>query len=202
MNSLRSLHRPSSFAILAMTALSAFIVSASASEAQRVKNEEYRFSVAFPAGLRVCDAVSGAQPHGFFVHLNVDGGDCGAVAVKSDVSVISVYAYSNATFESSPEEEIAGVCREGVTGAMSGRLKGLAFVGHHSARCQVQHVDGSVDIYVVAQAGTWPGTQESPELKTPYVNYTASLHTTRDRMAEDLRIFSRVLKTVRIEYGN
>jgi hypothetical protein len=183
---------------LATAVLGACISGAGASEAQRVRNEEYGFSVAFPAGLRVCTAVSGDHPHGFFVRLNGDQGECGGAAAKSDVSVIGVYAYYNSTFETSPEEELAGLCRESGNDDKSGKLKSLGFAGRHSARCQVQHADGSIDIYVVTQAGQWPGAQESPELKTPYINYTASLHTTHSRMADDLKTFSGVLKSVRI----
>jgi hypothetical protein len=171
-----------------------------ASDTQRVRNQEYNFSVVFPGGSPVCTATSGDQPHGFFVRLSATQGDCRNVDKEPNVSVISVNAYSNATFENSPEEEIAGLCRKGRAGDERGAMKGLTFVGRRSANCQLKQADGSIDIYVVTQAGQWPGAHESQELKAPYINYTASLHSTQDRMFGDLKAFRRVLNSVRIEY--
>jgi len=121
------------------------------------------------------------------------------VAVKPDVSAISVYAYGNVTFEKTPEEEIAGLCQKSGHD-QENTMKGLKFPGRHSAQCQLQRADGSIDIYVVTQAGRWPGAPESQEFKTPYINYTASLHTTQGRMPEDVRAFTNVLDSVRIGY--
>ncbi len=176
----------------------AFALVACAAGVQRVGNQEYRFSVVFPSGFRVCTAKSGDQPHGFFVRLS--GGDQECVVGNSvDVSAISVNAYSNATFETSPEEAIAGLCNKGGGDNEIVAIGTLSFSGRRSAQCHQQHADGSIDIFVVAQAGQWPGAHESQELNAPYVNYTASLHSTQSRLSEDLIVFRKVLGSVRIE---
>ena len=187
-------------AALLMALCGVSVSSSSASDAPRVRNQEYRFSVEFPVGVRICTAISGEQPHGFFVRLNANQSECVSADKTSIVSVISVSAYSNATFKKSPEAEIAGLCRQSSADDEIDAMKGLSFVGRRSARCQVQHPDGSIDIYVVTQAGQWPGAHESQELNAPYINYTASLHTTQSRMSEDLKVLRKVLNSVHIGY--
>jgi hypothetical protein len=176
------------------------VTDALASDTQRVRNQEYNFSVAFPANVTVCTATSGDQPHGFFVRLDANQRDCHNLNKDSGISVISINAYSNVTFESVPEEEIAGLCQKDGAHEERGAMKGLSFVGGRSATCKIKQTDGSIDIYVVTQAGQWPGAHESQELSTPYINYTASLHTVQSRIDKDIRVFRRVLESVRIGY--
>jgi len=171
-----------------------------ATDTQRVSNYEYRFSAVFPGGVRVCTAASGDQPHGFFVRLNGSDQEC-STGKNADVSAISISAYSNATFENSPEEEIAGLCQKRGGNDETVAIGKLRFSGRRSAQCNQQHADGSIDIYVVTQAGQWPGAHESQELNTPYINYTASLHSTQSRLSEDLKLFRKVLGSVRIGYS-
>lgn len=180
------------------------VSDAFASATQRVSNQEFKFSVSFPAGNVVCTATSGDQPHGFFVRLDASQIDCKNLKKDTAISVISVYAYNNTTFESTPEEELVGLCRErDANGKLSeGRvLKGLTFKGRHSAACRTIRADGSIDIYVVTQAGKWPSSHDSPDMDAPYINYTASLHTTPSRMDRDIKTFHKILKSVQIEYS-
>ena len=164
-----------------------------AANAKRLQNAEYRFSVAFPRELRVCNAMSGAQIHGFYVHL---GGDCQAPSGDPAQRAISVYAYFNTIFASTPEEGISGLCRGGVpdAGVETGTL---GFPGRRSAGCHARLDDGSIVVYVVAQAGRWPESEPSP-LDTPYINYTAALRTTQATKDEDLAMFGAVLSSVQI----
>jgi hypothetical protein len=169
-----------------------------ASGALRVTNEEYRFSVEFPESARVCEATSGSHPHGFYARLNSK--DCHSS--EPNISVISVNAYNNATFEVSPEQEIDGLCRKEKAGHDSDAFKDITFAGRHSANCRREREDGSIDIYVVTQAGRWPGKHESQEFESPFVNYMASLHTTQAFISGDLTKFRRVLSSIRIEYAD
>jgi hypothetical protein len=177
--------------------LSGCQTDSAAQETQRFENDAFNLSVEFPAGLTVCTASSGQQPHGFFVRLE-DHVDCQATIVKPSVSGISVDAYSNTAFWATPEEVAASLC-EVKPAVATTSLQGLTFVGIHSVVCEVTRPDGSIDVFVVAQAGQWPGSQNSPELSAPYINYTASLHTTAPNIARDLLVFRNVLRGIRIE---
>ena len=179
------------------------VFSCAASETHRFTNLEYRFSASFPDGNTVCTAMSGDHPHGFFVRFDSSSLGCSSPTVDPAISAISVYAYSNATFEQTAEEEVNGLCQNG-----SGRdekiakdsVTNLAFSGRPSAACEITRADGSIDIYVVTQAGKWPQEGGSAGPNAPYVNYTASLHTTPKQLARDLPVFRLVLKSVRIDY--
>jgi len=164
---------------------------------ERVESAEYNFSVAFPKGLRVCPSMSGDQVHGFVVRIGSTSSDC--TKSRDADATISVYAYSNATFEMTPEQELSGLCRPD-TGDVNGDLAALAFPGFRSARCHAQNADGSTNVYVVTQAGRWPGMGNSPESGAPYINYTAALHTFDNRITRDLDLFRKVLGSVQIGY--
>jgi hypothetical protein len=178
---------------------SAYVSLAAETDSRDLRNQEYRFSVTFPRDVQVCPATSGGQPHGFFARLTNEEIKCDDTRAETNISVISMYAYSNTTFERSPEDEIEGLCRAG-TREDGDSIEGLNFPGRRSAQCRVQGADGSIDIYVVTQAGRWPVAQDSQDLTAPYINYTASLHTTENRFPEDLARFRDVLGSVRIEY--
>ena len=179
------------------------VSSCAAAEVIRVTNLEYKFSVTFPAGETVCPAMSGDHPHGFFVRFGSRSSGCSSPSVDSELSAINVHAYSNATFEQTPREEVSGLCGRGNgrdEPAHRASLKALTFGDRLSAACEITRDDGSIDIYVVTQAGKWPQGSESSGPNAPYVNYTASLHTTPKQLARDLLAFRLVLKSIRIDY--
>ena len=99
------------------------------------------------------------------------------------------------------EAEIDVLCQKGGGNNEIVAIETLRFSGHRSVQCHQQLADGSIDIYVVAQAGQWPGPHESPEFNTPLINYMASLHSTQGRLSEDLKVFRKVLCSVRIDYS-
>jgi hypothetical protein len=170
------------------------------SDAKRVENAEYRFSVAFPREVHVCDSMSGEHPHGFFVLLGQANRDCEPSGSTAETRAISVDAYGNTTFERTPEDWVPGLCSDGAQN-IDVDIATLGFPGRHSARCHVRRRDGSIDIFVVAQAGQWPDKGQSAELDAPYVNYTAALHTTQNHVDADLKTFGVVLATVEIGYA-
>lgn len=184
-------------------ALLGVVTSCAASEVNRVANSEYKFSVSFQTADPVCTAMSGDHPHGFFVRLDPGSIGCDSPTIDPEISAISIYAYGNSTFEQTPEEEVNGLCRnaDGSDGKVAkDSLRNLAFSGRPSAACENAQADGSIDIYVVTQAGSWSKEGESSGPNAPYVNYTAALHTTPKHLARDLPLFRLVVKGVRIDY--
>jgi hypothetical protein len=170
---------------------------------QRQVNSEFKFSVEFPSDISVCTATSGEHPHGFFVRFEDQKTDCRAVNVNSSISGISIDAYFNTAFWRTLEDAADAFCEDGDAqeseiGAET--MNYLAFNERRSLACVVKRSDGSIDVFVVTQAGEWPGPQDSSDLMAPYINYTASLHTTKANMARDLSTFRRVLDSVIIDY--
>lgn len=78
-------------------------------------------------------------------------------------------------------------------------LSQLAFRRYKSVQCALVQPDGSIDIEVVTQGGKWVDGND-PGFQTPLVNYRASLHTTPDRLDQDLAMFRRFLEKVDIRY--
>jgi hypothetical protein len=67
-----------------------------------------------------------------------------------------------------------------------------------SASSRWDRDDGWVDIRVAAPGGRGPSTEGEPEEEVPYVNYTVMLHTTKERLGEDLDRLRAILRDVRI----
>lgn len=155
-----------------------------------LRQAEYGFSVELPTG-PICDSASGGHHHGWRAPLN---GDC-ATASRS----IIVLAEYNAPFHPSPEA--AAHCSPVDGGSLSDGAKlGFSFAGRQSAACMTKAADGAILISVVTQAGRWPVTlsDNPPEFRTPWINYTAHLSTTPATLDDDLRLFRRALASIRI----
>lgn len=78
-------------------------------------------------------------------------------------------------------------------------LSSLNFRRYKSVQCATVEADGSIDIEVVTQAGKWVDGNE-PNFQTPLINYRASLHTSPDRLEQDLPMFRKFLEKVDIKF--
>jgi hypothetical protein len=146
--------------------------------------------VRFPAGLRVCDALSGGDhPIGFYAWIGRRT-DCDIPRPPS-ASAINVTAIGNATFRRSPTLG----CRNGeVPRGSRIDLRGLAFPRLRSIRCAIRRPDGSLEIFVAAQGGSWGRRYRSPELRgAPLIDYSAVLRTRPDRLGRDMAMFRALL---------
>ena len=92
------------------------------------------------------------------------------------------------------------LCQEASSSVVdASSLSGLIIDGRHSVACDLKRPDGSIDIFVVTQAGRWPQAQTLAEPEVPSVNYTASLHTTESNLARDIAEFRAVVNSISIE---
>lgn len=163
-----------------------------------VGNEEYGLVTRFPVEQRVCTAVSGLHPIGFYIWID-QSTKCDGPKPPSTRS-ISITASYNSAFETSPPAECGDNKATTVTKV---DMQGLAFPGLQSVRCAVSRSDGTLDIIVSAQAGKQSGDHLAPEvLSAPRINYEAWLQTTPARAEADLTIFRRILANTRIDPRN
>jgi hypothetical protein len=158
-------------------------------KAQVVTSAEYGFSATVPSGMAVCVGRSGTHVHG--VGSVLAGQSC----ENSDRGAsFSLWADYNAAFE----EDAVSVLRLRSGCENSGLGVGEwadAISALPTAFCRVDQSDGSVEVLLVAQAGRWPATSDT---QTPYINYTAALNSSRERIEKDLAVFKSFLASVRI----
>jgi len=164
-------------------------VPAAAPRAPVHRNAQYGIETRFAAGLRVCVALSGDQPIGFYAWLDRRT-DCDSARPPA-TSSMNVTALYNATFEMSLS--LVG-CRSGAVPRGSGiTLAGLAFRGLRSISCAVRREDGSFEVFVAAQGGRWAAHNRGEEFRAPLINYDAVLKTRPGRVQTDLAMFRALL---------
>jgi hypothetical protein len=144
--------------------------------------DEFGLRMAFPAGARICEGLSGAHLHGWAMPI---GGNCDNMRRR-----ITVWADWNAVFLKSPRQ--AASCS--AEGLRRGALFKLGFAGRRSITC-----DGGI-VTVVAMAWRSPErwVNGDPGVQAPLVIYEAFLRTTRQTLDRDLAAFRRVLRLVQI----
>lgn len=173
-------------------------LSAAAPRPHVYRNEEFGIEAIFPAGSRVCEARSGDHPHGFYVWLSRPT-VCNAVRDNSSASAMGIYASGNTSFESSPLAELP--CRNGAKPrGILVDLGGLSFRRLYSVSCALRLPDGSLNVVVAAQGGSWASDDNSPEASTPYINYAATLHTRPERLRRDMVLFRQFLARTTIRH--
>jgi hypothetical protein len=164
-----------------------------ADEPRRHRNDEFGIEARFPAGARVCVALSGDHPVGFHAWLGRPT-DCNAPRPPL-VSAMNVTAIYNATAETAPDAFLD--CRNGSVPRRSGvDLRGLGFRHAASVRCAVRRRDGSLEILVAAQGGRYARRDGSPLSRAPLINYAAVLKTRPERLRRDLATFRNFLATI------
>lgn len=169
--------------------LSALGCVTSAAAHERVyRNAEFELQEVFPAGLKVCTALSGDHPHGFYARFGSNLRDCGSP--NAAASSMGVYAQWNSSFERTPWDELRTGCRE--------RLKTLRIPGLPSIACVTGRTATSIHLEVVAMGGKWPDRDASPESRTPAIIYTAALITQPEHLLRDIAVFRHFLNLLRV----
>jgi hypothetical protein len=173
---------------------SMLVADVSAAAWQQLHNEEYRFGVTIPSNAISCEEATGGHPTGFSVLLNPTNQGCKSRVPQPYIGVFGEY---NVLYDRSPPQAMGRLCEPERSRSHATESPALAFPGHPSAVCEEHESAGWINVFVVAQAGQWPpGGDEKPG--TPYINYVAQLHTTPERLTEDLKEFEKTLATVQI----
>lgn len=162
-------------------------------------NSEYAVSAVFPAGSRVCEALSGDHPHGFYTRLGDDRMACVPSSDPPKVSSLVIWADYNAA-ERSIEDLSDPTCSDRSSVAADGRH--FAFLGRKSVICETRRGE-DVTIRVSTFVGSewvreggpnWDGARPVPELV-----YTAILNTTAGRAEKDKPTFQRFLDVIKLK---
>jgi hypothetical protein len=167
-------------------------INAAAGVLPTIVNDEYKFSAGIPITMISCEAASGNHPHGFTILLHPEKQGCSSSTPQPYVGLFGDY---NVLYAKTPVQSLRFLCSPSQV-LESGELHSLAFPGHASAACRKNEENGWVDVFVVAQAGSWP--DETGKSDAPYINYTAQLHTRAAVLTRDLKIFKRILAAVNI----
>ena len=162
-----------------------------------VLNAEYGVSAVFPTGSRVCEALSGEHPHGFYTRLGDPEMDCVPSRDPPKVSSMLIWADYNAASQS-VEEMGDPTCPNRNVRAPDGTP--LGFPGHDSMACETRLANGDVQVSVRTHLGTqvdnFTGPNSDETRTTPRFVYTAWLHTTTRTEAADKAVFRQLLNTV------
>lgn len=166
---------------------------------RRFVNEEMGLSAIFPAGSRVCMNRSGDAARGFYAWYGIDEAGC---PERGDLAgtYMGIGSSFNAAFHRSIREAAGGDCRPPV--GRVGRLllrAPLRIPGHHSLACQSPGQGEGIEILVYAMTGRWPRDFNE---HAPRMIYWASLQTSPQRLARDLRMFRTFLSNLRIGIPN
>ncbi|NJN64801.1 MAG: hypothetical protein HC882_07910 [Acidobacteria bacterium] len=181
--------------LILVTLLASMVAAfAATAEGSQYTNSEFDFAVALPSGASTCR--SQAPEHDGGLSLFLDSGPDGCEALQSR-PFIGVYASYNSMLAPTPEEVLKLTLGHPV-GKSGEAPQGLEIPGMSSASSRWDRDDGWVDIRVAAQGGRWPDNGGEPEQEVPYVNYTVILHTTKERLAQDIERLRAVLRDVRI----
>lgn len=174
------------------------IAAASAREPQRLQNDEFGFSVGAPPGTVSCVVASpaGDHRHGFNLLLHPDARGCRSVRPQPYVMILGDYNVVPYATSADWLRSIYKCPRQQPSSDNKGPV-GLAFPGHASASCEAQGKGGWVDVFVAAGQGSQPGGTGAPA-GVPYIYHTAVLHTTRDRLEDDVKTFRKILAGVSI----
>lgn len=156
------------------------------------RNAEFRVDLRVPQEAFLCSSPKGEHDHGFFIILgNATAKDCPDYAHHRSVGL---FAFYNALDET---KHLAGLLKMGcdtTEGQCEPAPSGLGMPGLASAAGQVKHSDGWIDLIVVTQAGE-PSPMEPAE---PSINYIFDLHTRSEHLEEDLKVFRKILQTVKL----
>ena len=175
--------------------------SRAAARVQRVANDEYGFSLEFPAHEAVCVAFSGGHPHGLFIRPGRAKEECQSEKPGPTESSMGIWADYNTTFVRSLNELVAHEC-SGAVGATSWKarweVRNMRIPGHPSRACSRVTADGSVTIVVLTQAGVWPDEAGDEALPNPYINYTVTLTAAPAKLQAALPKFAALVKSIQL----
>lgn len=154
-------------------------------------NEEFGIRAVFPANSRVCEALSGAHPEGFYTRVGDPRMSCAPSRDPPKVSAMVVLGNYNAAFHETMEEVVGPDCPKLNPVEADGRQ--LGFPGFGSTVCESRTSDGGLEVSVHAFAGSW---EDEPGHAVPRLIYSAYLSSTTRTEAADRAAFQRFLDQV------
>jgi hypothetical protein len=173
-----------------------FIAAAIPAQAQKVySNPEYEIHLQVPRQVKLCSSPKNEHDHGFFLLLAGGPKDCHDDAFQRYIEVFASYnctddtKYLQGLLKMGCEAFGGPPCRPGPAG--------LSIPGLTSATAKVDIPNGWVQVVVAAQAGE-PSPLAAGE---PLINYLFNLRTRPEFLDQDLRLFQRVLETVKLGSG-
>jgi len=169
-----------------------FIAVATTAQAQKVySNPEFEIRLQIPREVKLCSAPKNEHDHGFFLLLAGGPKDCHDDA---DQRYIEVFASYNCTDDTKYLSGLLKMSCEAFGGPCQPGPPGLSIPGLTSAAAKVDLRNGWVQVVVAAQAGE-PSPLAPGE---PLINYQFNLRTRPEFLGQDLRLFQRVLETVKL----
>lgn len=156
-------------------------------------NTDAGIRAVFPVGARVCEALSGDSPQGFYTRLGDDRMTCVPARDPPKVSSMVILATYNSAFYRRMDEVIGPDCPKLNPKEADGRT--LGFPGLEATVCESGKPDGDIEISVNAFAGSW---EEEPGRMAPHMIYSAYLFTTTATETTDRVTFQRFLDQVRL----
>ena len=158
------------------------------------RNEEFGITVPVPKGALLC-AYPDQHDHGpVFLLATADAKRCqDEIESHRYIDIFASYQVDDET------KRLDGFLKEQCIGVAGGPCRqpprGLRVPGLRSEAARVNRSDGWLYILVVTQAGK-PDPAFDPTV--PSINYDMSLHTRPENLAEDLRVFRAVLRTIQL----
>jgi len=172
----------------------AVLLSAAPAKRGVYRNEEFGITVPVPKGALLCPTPDDQHDHGP-AFLFATGGARGCRDLDHARSVDVFASYNAAEVTKKLHDFLKWECANVAKGPCRPAPGGLQVAGLPSEAARVDAPDGWVYIIVVTQAGK-PDPAFDPSV--PSVNYDLSLHTRPQNLEEDLRVFRRILQTIRL----
>lgn len=161
------------------------------------RNAEFGITLPVPRGAFLCPTPSGEHDQGPVLLLGAAGEEgCRGVEEVELHRYIEVFAgYNESYVTKTLPRLLRWDCRHLADGPCGAAPSGLRLAGLHSLAGMASGPHGWVYVIVETQAGK-PDPDFDPSV--PSINYSLTLHTTRKSLERDLRVFRRVLRTMRI----
>jgi len=181
--------------LAAITLWACVLLNVSAASQDIYRNEEFGITLSVSKGLLLCPTPNDEHDHGPVLLLgNTNTKDC-----SDDLAIhrsIDVFASFNKIEDT---KTLARFLKSQCTGVFKGNClpapPHLGIEGTRSAAGRVNDIDGWIDVVVVTQAGKPDPLFDS---SVPSINYDLHLHTNREHLENDLRVFRSVLATIRL----
>ncbi len=182
--------------LIALGWVGAFSAAASPQDG-RYSNSEYGVAMTFPAGSRVCPALSGEHPHGFYAVYHGKHRTCDEMRNAPDetpVRAMGVYADYNTTDDRSLRQDLKSWCKTAEPAELdAARLDRLTVPGRVTARRVTREANGQIEINLDVAGDLSPG-------KVPFIFYHITLAATPRHLRRDLPMFERFVRSIRIHH--
>ncbi len=159
-------------------------------DAHTYRNSEFGMMIPLPAGFPVCRTPPDRHDHGPVIFLDrLAKGDCENVASQRYIGVFGNFNSTYLTLDNLYRD----LCREGPAHRCSPAPPDLTIRGWRSRAGRAEADGGWMVIQVFALTGT-----SHRDTEPSGVDYSFVLHTRKERLDDDLKVFRRVLAGSRL----